>query len=271
MTGAQTSPESYAVLPSSVYVWRGFKSPAKTYDQFAQFLGSVFVPACVLLQPPAGLRAYLPTMVPQDRKPAALPDQTALMFWAAPQAHDLATRAIAVRIYQSLHGDAYDPVRSHTPEVPVSIATANGRLVPEQPYFLLNRTADWMLGEVDHLVGARRSDLTPANFLARVCAWAALFHADPPDEIDGALVCCGNDYAVAWMHGARHCTALSSALNELATLTVPVLRTSPRALSLPAGLWNDWAGLDLTRDTCINLQFARTRAPSIEPVKAGER
>jgi hypothetical protein len=263
--------ETYPVLPSSVYVWRGFKSPARTYDQFAQFLGSVFVPACVLLQPAVGLRAYLPTMVPQDRRPAAVPDQTALMFWATPDAHGLANHAVAVRIYQNLHGDAYDRTRSHTTEVPVAIVAASGRLVAEQPYFLLNRSADWMLGEVDHLVGARRSDLPAAEFLARACAWAVLFHANPPDEIDGALVCCGNDYVVAWVHGPRHGPALSSALNDLATLTVPVLRASPRAMTLPAGLWNDWSGLDMTRDTCLNIQFARTRTAAPVPVTPGGR
>jgi len=251
---------SYAVLPGSVYVWRGFKSPAKTYEQFAEFLGSVFVPACVLLQPPVGLSAYLPTMVPEDGKPAAVPDQTALMFWATAEAHDLANRAIAVRIYQNLHGDAYDMIKSHTPEVPVPIATASDALVAEQPYFLIDRSADWMLGDVHHLVGARCADLTPAEFLARAYAWAAAFHARPPDDVDGALVCCGTDYAVAWVHTVRRWPELAGALDGLASLTQPVLSAAPRAVGLLADLWTAWPGLDLTRDACLNLQFERGSA-----------
>jgi len=271
MTGkARSAAKPYPVLPSSVYVWRGFKSATQTYAQFAQFLGSVFVPACALLQPAVGLRAYLPTMVPQDGKPAALPDQTALMFWATPAAHDLANQAIAVRIYQNLHGDAYDMARSHTPEVPVSIAAAAGTLTAEQPYFLLDQPADWMLGAAQHLVGARRAALPAADFLAQAYAWAAAFRARPPAGVDGALVCCGNDYAVAWVHGPRRSPKLDAALDGLAALTVPALRAAPRALDLPAGLWSAWPGLDLTQDTCLNIQLARPPVARPTPGKPGK-
>jgi hypothetical protein len=262
------APKRYPVPPDSVYVWRGFKAPGKTYEQFAQFLGGIFVPACALLQPPVGLRAYLPTMVPQANKPSALPDQTALMFWATPQAHDLANKAIAVRIYQNLHGDAYDMVKSHTPEVPVSIATAKGALTAEQPYFLLDEPADWMLGSVHHLVGARRPDLKAADFLSQAFAWVSAFAAKPPAGIDGALVVCGNDYAAAWIHSAQRKPKLGAALAGLQALTVPALSAMPKPLTLNAGLWNDWPGLDLTKDSCINIQFARPPAGKTTPQKA---
>lgn len=308
MAATAKSAKSYPVPPDSVYVWRGFKAPGKTYEQFAQFLGSIFVPACALLQPPVGLRAYLPTMVPQEKKPAALPDQTALMFWATPAAHDLANKAIAVRIYQNLHGDAYDLVKSHTPEVPVSIASvggagrpasnetrnatrtasaaspsaaassavtssaaaaAGGSLVAEQPYFLIDQPADWMLGTTHHLVGARRADLKPADFLAQAYAWAAAFHAKPPAGVDGALVVCGTDYAAAWVHSAQRKPKLGAALKGLAALVVPQLSAMPKPLRIAAGLWNDWSGLDLTKDACINIQFARPPAGRTTPVKVG--
>lgn len=260
-----TPGETFPVAPNAVYVWRGFRSPALGYAQFAQFLGSVFVPACALLQPPVGLRAYLPTMVPQDGKPPAVPDQTALMFWATPQSHDRATKAIAVRIYQNLHGDVYDMARSKLPEVPVALNAASGALQAEQPYFLIDRPADWMLGRVRHLVGARRADLSPAGFLAAAYGWAAALHAHPPAGIDGALVCCGNDYAVAWVHGPDAHGEPGAALDGLAALTTPVLQAAARPLALPAGLWDDWPGLDLTQDSSLNLQFARPRASRAAP------
>jgi len=256
---------SYPVPADSVYVWRGFKSATLTYEQFVQFLGSTFVPACALLQPPVGLRAYLPTMVPPDGKPDAVPDQTALMFWATPQAHDLARKAIAVRIYQDLHGDAYDMARSGTPEVPVSITAASGSVAPEQPYHLVDSPADWMLGAVHHLVGARRQDLAAATFLAEAHAWATAFHAGPPRGVDGALVCCGNDYAVAWVHSPDPSATLGDALAGLAALTVPVLDSEQRPLELRAGLWDDWPGLDLTTDSCINIQLARPASAKPSP------
>jgi hypothetical protein len=259
------------VAPNSVYVWRGFKSAAMTYDQFASFLGSVFVPACALLQPPVGLRAYLPTMVPQAGKPAAVPDQTALMFWATPGSHDLANRAIAVRIYQNLHGDVYDMARSRTPEIPLPITGVTGALVPEQPYYLFDDPADWMRGTVDHLVGARRADLSSGDFLSSAFAWATTFREKPPRGVDAALVCCGNDYAVAWVHATSNKAKLDDVLDGLAALTVPVLHQKPRSLALPAGLWDDWPGLDLTKETCVNIQLRRPPITLAAPRKPSGR
>jgi len=265
-------PETFPVPPGCVYVWRGYmtRSPSgyqADYDKFAAFLGGVFVPGCALLQPKVGLRAYLPTMVPHDAS-VNVPDQTALMFWATPTAHDLAAKATAVRIYQNLHGDAYDMTRSKTPEVPVSIATTKGTLQPEQPYYLLDGPADWMLGSVHHLVGARPAQ-QPADFLTRACKWATDFHAKPPTGIDGALLCCGNDYVVAWVHGSADRADLSAALAGLAASCRPVLQTSPTSKSLPAGLWNDWPGLDLKANGSLNLQFARPMQTA--PVQPGNR
>jgi hypothetical protein len=255
--------DPYSVAPNSVYVWRGFMAAGASYAKFAGFLGSVFVPACALLQPAVGLRAYLPTMVPQANKPAPVPDQTALMFWATPESHNLAAQAIAVRIYQNLHGDAYDMVRSTLPEVPVAFAT--GTMQAEQPYSLLNEPADWMKGSVHHLVGGRRADLAQADFLNAADQWASGFVKQPPQGIDAALLCCGNDYLVAWVHSAKRNADLAASLDGLAALTVPVLRAAPQALKLPAGLWESWIGLDLTKDTCINVQFHRPSPSVIAP------
>ena len=135
---AEAAERSYPVPPDCVYVWRGFRAPNTTQDLFANFLGSTFVPACALLQPAVGLRAYVSCLVPQTTNPAAVPDQTALMFWAEPGAHDLATRSLAVRIYQNLHGGTYDMTRSHTTEVPIALPTAGGALTADQPYHLLD-------------------------------------------------------------------------------------------------------------------------------------
>jgi hypothetical protein len=252
------SPESFPVSPKAVYVWRGFKPAAHAYADFMSFLGTVFVPACALLQPRIGLRAYLPCMVPQDGKPPAVPDQTALMFWRDEYAHDQAKDAIACRIYSNLHGDVYDMTRSTLPEVPTHFAVGTP-LTPEQPYYLLDGDADWMLGAVQHLVGARPAAQTPAQFLAAVQAWAEDFVSRPDVALDGALLCCGNDYLVAWVHAADSTAALEASLAPLAALTAPVLETAAKPVTLPAGLWDAWPkGLDLTVASCLNLQLSRT-------------
>ena len=254
-----TPAHSCPVAPNAVYVWRGFMSAALNYDQFAAFLGTVFVPACVQLQPPIGLRAYLPTMVPQANKPAAVPDQTALMFWRTPAAHDEAKVALAERIYSNLHGDVYDMNRSSKPqqEVPKAIDATSGALEPEQPYYLLDGDADWMQGLVHHLVGARRPDLSASDFLTGAASWAKALRQQPPSCADAALVCCGNDYAVAWIHGTADSAALQPSLEALAKLTQPILSVDSHAVSMDAGLWDDWPGLDLSSAACLNIQFPR--------------
>lgn len=258
-------PDPYSVAPNSVYVWRGFMAAGTSYANFAQFLGSVFVPACALLQPRVGLRAYLPTMVPQVGKPAAVPDQTALMFWATPESHDLALKAVAIRVYQNLHGAGYDMVRSKLTEVPVAFP-GTGAVAAEQPYSLLNGQADWMKGSVHHLVGAIRADLGQADFLNAAGQWAASFVKQPPPEVDAALFCCGNGYLVAWVHSATPRADLSKSLDGLAALTAPVLNTAAQVSKLPAGLWDDWPGLDLSGNSCLNIQLHRPSPSVIAPL-----
>jgi hypothetical protein len=256
----------YAVPPDSVYVWRGFKSTTKTYDDFAHFLGNVFVPACALLQPRVGLRAYIPTMIPQANKPASVPDQTALMFWATPQSHNLANGAIAVRIYQNLHGDAYDMTTSHTPEVP-QLFVASKKMVPEQPYYLFDNPADWMRGQVRHVVGTRPANVNQGDFINNVSNWARDFQKSAPLRSDAALVVANEEYAAAWAHTPSTSINYDSALKEFSALVQPQLQISPRSTTLGAGLWNLWDGLDFTKEEnrSLNLKFRRYRQTNPQP------
>lgn len=252
-----SSNESYPVVASSVYVWRAFKPSSLKYEDFAAFLGTVFLPACVQLQPPIGLRAFLPAMVPQTNKPPAVPDQTALMFWRTPTAHDEAKVTLAERIYSNLHGGAFDMARSSLPEVPAKFDPATPALEPEQPYYLIDRLADWMLGSVHHLVGARRLDLTVPDFFAQAASAAKALQQATPAGVDAALVCCGDDYLVAWSHGTGDSLNLQQSLRGFANLTQPILSADAHPLQVAAQLWDDWSGFDLTVAPCLNMQFAR--------------
>lgn len=247
-------PAPQPVAADSVHVWRGFRAPAKSYADFAKFLGNVFVPACALLQPDAGLCAYLPSMPAQDGKPASVPDQTALMFWATQQAYTDAFNTVAVRAYTNLHGDVYDTTRSSA-QFPVPFA---GQVVAEQPYHLFDAPADWMLGTVRHLVGARPAAQPAADFLAAVQAWAAGYQSARPQGVDAALLCAGDDYVVFWEH--RPGDGDGSSLAGLAALVTPYLDKVAEPLA-PEGLWDDWAGFDLVTHDCANVQLRRP-APS---------
>lgn len=255
----------FPVAPDSVYVWRGFRSASTAQADFVKFLGTVFVPACALLQPSVGLRAYLPALVTPEGKPAAIPDQTALMFWAQPGAHDAATRALAVRVYQNLHGDAYDMQRSKLPEVPVPLTPQTTALVPEQPYYLLPQPSDWMRGRVHHLVAAFPPDRPAPEFLGAVRAWAAGFQAQPAAGVDGLLLCAGQGYVVAWAHAAPSSPSPATALDGLAALAPTWMRQNARRLRLSAGLWDDWPGLDLATNQCLNIQLRRPPSGQASP------
>lgn len=250
--------KSYPVAPDSVYVWRGFMSAQKSYAEFVNFLGSIFVPACALLQPKVGLRAYLPTLVPQDNKPPAVPDQTALMFWDTPQSHDLANSTLAVRIYQNLHGDLYDMNRSKLPEVPVKLPPDSNQFTAEQPYYLFDNAADWMLGNTQHLVASRPATLDVNSFQTSVYKWSLDFQHTAKD-IDGALVCCGNDYVAVWVHSSNADSNLSPVFSKMNSFLQVQTDIAPVSYIIREDLWNKWAGIDLTQaeNASLNIQLDR--------------
>lgn len=240
-----------AVAPDSVHVWRGFRAPGKSATDFASFLGSVFVPACALLQPEAGLRAYLPSLPKTAGKPDSVPDQTALMFWATQQAYHDAFETVAVRAYTNLHGDVYGPGSSA--QFPVALGSS---LVAEQPYYLIDQTADWMLGHVRHLVIARSPSAQPQAFLGEVYAWADELRNQPPSGIKGAIVCAGQSYAAAWLLGEPRG---DDPFGSLAKLGPVWLDAEAECTELPADLWTAWPGLQLAYPSCLNIQLKRPR------------
>lgn len=245
------TPVPTPVPPNSVRVWRGFRSETKSFEDFRTFLGTVFVPACSLLQPNAGLRAYLPAMPTQTGKPATVPDQTALMFWKDPQAHDEAFKTVAVRAYTNLHGDAYG--KGSISNVPVLLGDA---VAPDTPYYLIPRPADWMLGHVQHLVGANPHPDSGPAFLERVHDWAASLRDSPPEGLEGALLCANDHYVVAWLLWASS-AAPTAALDGLASLVTTYLHQAAETSPLPAGLWDDWPGIDLEVPGALNIQLVR--------------
>lgn len=252
--------KQYPVLPSSVYVWRGFKS-SSDFEKFSQFLGSVFVPSCALLQPNVGLRAYLPTLIPQNNKPEAIPDQTALMFWATPASHDLANETVAVRAYQNLHGDVYDMKKSHLPEIPVFFPKNIEKMSDEQPYFLFKNKADWMLGCVHHFVAARPTEISYELFSQLIFDWSKKIQEKNEDSIDAALVCKGKDYVVIWLHSPDENKKWSGMLNELEKKLTVQLNKELVNYDLNANLWSNWSGIDYSNENnyALNIQLIRPR------------
>jgi len=243
----------WPVAPDSVRVWRGYRTTDQNPDKFADPLGKTFVPACALLQPKAGLCAYVPSLVRKKDKSDGVPDQTALMFWKDEKAHDDATNTVAARAYQSMHGDMYDMKKSSS-QPPILLGLP---IKAEQPYFLITRESDWMLGSVYHFVGGRAPAATPADFLAAIGTWAGAYRNAPPAGADGALLCAGNDYVAFWEHRTSERSTAKTSYGPISLLAQTCLNKTAERYVLPAGLWQPWPGIKLTRHDCINIQLAR--------------
>jgi hypothetical protein len=240
------------IPPDSVHVWRGYKIPDQTYDQFTKFLGSIFVPACTLIQPPVGLHAYVPSMPNQEGKPSDIPDQTGLMFWKEKDSYTNGFKTVAVRSYTSMHTLVYsDNSKSGFP------IAFKGSVNIEQPYFLIDQPSDWMIGSVLHVVAGKKTDQTSLEFLQQVTAWISQYQANPSPGADGALVCVGTDYILLWEHFPEGIIPSLDHANALANALIPFLNKVADNTIPPAGLWDQWPGFDLQQQNCMNLQLKR--------------
>ncbi|MDY8138719.1 hypothetical protein [Aquimarina sp. 2201CG5-10] len=245
-----SKPKYEPIAPDAVHVWRGFQTPEKTYEEFVDFLGSVFVPACSLLQPNIGLHGYVPSLPNHENKPATVPDQTALMFWESPEIYKAGFRTVAVRSYTSMHTLVYNTETSKS-GFPIAY---DGKLAVDQPYYLIDKKSDWMSGTVHHLVGYKKEDQSNEEFLNLINEWAKDYSSP---NADGALLCVAEDYVVFWEHFPRQGRKPSSKFQKLANSVTPFLDETAKNFVLPAGLWDAWKGIDLIKENCINVQLDR--------------
>lgn len=233
--------------PSAVRVWRGFRAPAVELPAFYERLGTVFVPATVLMQIDAGLDAYVPTVLAGlADKPETVPDETAILFWESQDTYRDGFETLAVRAYTLTHGAVYTTASGA--EFPQPFA---GTLAPDQPYNLVDRAPDWMHGTVRHLVGARPRDVDPESFRAGLAG--VLVAASPPP---GAILCAGEDYVTYWQLEAQ-APPDPDPLAGLTALTAWNHTSTAQPTSLEVGLWEQWPGMTITPGQSLNMQFRR--------------
>lgn len=274
------------VPPDAVRVWRGFRLPSLEIAQFYSKLGTVFVPATVLMQIDAGLCAYTPT-VPAGLpgKPDGVPDETAILFWESQATYWNGFTRLAVRTYTLTHNGVYLTQNNQSrADFPVAFA---GGLTADQPVYLFDRAADWMHGAVTHVVAARPARLTPAAFLTSAAAVLSNIKESVP--LDGAIACAGNDYLVYWelgpiapgaKQGPSGVPLLQEALvdatgrlvprptgeaGRVPTPLAPLVDWSQSFAAaptfLPIGLWDEWSGMDVRAGSSLHLQFKRRGEP----------
>jgi hypothetical protein len=245
------------VSPGAVRVWRGYRLPSLELAQFYKSLGTVFVPATVLMQIDAGLHSYAPT-VPAGLpgKPDAVPDETAILFWASQATYWDGFTRLAVRTYTLTHNGVYITQNNQSrADFPVPFA---GALTADQPVHLFERPADWMHGAVTHFVAARPAKLDAAGFHAAVAKVLAKIRETV--ALDGAIACAGADYLVYWELGPLAPGAKQGPSG------VPLLQAAlpdwsqtftPAPTFLPISLWDEWSGMDVRAGSSFNMQFVR--------------
>jgi hypothetical protein len=241
--------EARTVPPDAVRVWRGFQTPTMQLADFLQRLNTVFVPATVAMQIDVGLDAYIPS-VPAGLpdKPPGTPDETAILFWDSQQTYRDGFGTLAVRTYTLTHAAVYAP--GSRADFPLKFA---GALAADQPYYLIDAPADWMHGHVRHLLGSRPDASTPDAFRAAVAT--ALPALEGASGLQGAIACAGDDYLAVWTLSAD--VAPSPQLDSLSALCGWHQLLDAAATHIPAGLWDQWAGLTIQSGDSLNMQFTR--------------
>jgi hypothetical protein len=256
MTEAAANP----VAPDAVRVWRGFRLPTLAPADFYSRLGTVFVPATVLMQIDVGLHSYTPT-VPGglEGKPDAVPDETAILFWESPATYWNGFTTLAVRTYTLTHNGVYLTSEGQSrADFPILF---DGSVTADQPVYLIDKPADWMHGHVEHLVAARPAATDPDTFHTAVAG--ALGKVQNSVPLDGAIACVGADYVVYWELSAAapgEKQGPSGIPIMLAACTDWSHVFTPAPTFVPVGLWDEWSGMDVVAGSSLNMQFTRRSA-----------
>jgi hypothetical protein len=249
-----TADKARLVPPDAVRVWRGYRLPTLDIPKFYSNLGTVFVPATVLMQIDAGLCSYTPT-VPAglDGKPDSVPDETAILFWDSQETYWNGFSTLAVRTYTLTHGGVY--TTQSGANLPVLFS---GSLKIEAPVYLFDKPADWMHGAINHLVAGRAANVDPVAFRTAIENVLSTIQKQVP--LEGAIACVGNDYLVYWELGS------AAPGTPTPPSGIPALQAAisgwnqvfkPAPTFLPIGLWDKWAGMDVRAGSSFNMQFKR--------------
>lgn len=248
----------YPVPADAVQIWTGYRNAGLTSAELLRHLGETFIPATALMQPPIGLRAYLPGVFSAEDLPAGVPEETALLFWDSQSACSASLGSLADRMYALAQSEVYDMSASGA-SFPVALTSP---LVVGQPYYLLDQPVDWMAGRAFQLL-IELPGGAGAELLSGLAGWARGVAGSPPDGLAGAYLLVGSSYLAwweLWADGAEPLATLREALSTYGRTVAggPLL---PAAITAPLDMV--WQGITVQAGDLYNLQFNR---PTASPV-----
>lgn len=247
-----------------IRVWVGYRL-AKTRqgagrEDFYKHLGSIFIPATVELMQPWGLLAYLPTVVPEDNNPLA-PDEVALVFYQSIDGYRrAATCSVGGRAYQLLHSTIFNFTTSNNEPSSHSgfPQRYNNRLLTgDQPayYTLFGENIPWQHGEAVVLIALYEGS-NPAEFATQLSKTLHSLHAEPPQNMDGAIFTVSGPLIVFWTHWHDTIT-MTNPLQNVPGLRV-IINTTSQHITVAESIVCDYPGIEVTAGDSFNLQFACT-------------
>lgn len=240
--------KQFQIPPDAVRIWRGFRGPTLALQDFFDRLGQTFVPSTVEMQIKNGLDVYIPT-IPAGLadKPSTVPDETAILFWDSQQTYHDGFKTLAGRTYTLTHGGVY--TSASRADFPILY---NGQLQMNTCYYLINKSADWMHGEVNHLVAAVPPGATTDVYGAYQ---KILTKIQSRGVVDGAIVCVGASYIVYWQLNGSDDPGFKALAD--ASGWQMVRTATPYTLPKGSALWDTWPGMNIVPGDSFNMQFVR--------------
>jgi hypothetical protein len=237
----------YPVPANAVHVWRGYRAAGTSPSSFLTQLGETFIPSATIMQPPIGLRAYLPGAFSSESLPSGVPEETALLFWDSQAAYAATSKTLSGRVYTNTHWRTYDMSLSSA-AFPASLASP---LVVDTPYMVLENAVDWMTGSACQLFLALPS---PPD-LGALATWAQGVASSPPAGLTGAYLLAGQSYILWWeLWSGEPSDALRTELAANGT----VIANGPNVPAVINGPFEGtWAGVTIAAGDMFNMQFNR--------------
>jgi hypothetical protein len=249
-------PTDLPAPPNAVRVWRGFRSRSLTPAKFLDKLGAVFIPSTVQLQPPLGMTAYLPAVVP-DEKPSSVPDEIALVFYESQDVYRETFQTLGGRVYAELHGSVFGQASRSDFPILIDAASDSGKLEPDTPYHLFDQETDWQHGSCKVLVGVRKKTQQVEAFHKAVLNWIKRERDRAPLGLDGAIVCVSDDCLTYWEHWRDQTVARETNIESLGKLVTPVMLEDAQPATVSPSLTSPFAGLRIAGGEFLNFQFQR--------------
>ncbi|MFB1298603.1 hypothetical protein ACAG24_024130 [Mycobacterium sp. pW049] len=248
-------PPSRLALPSAYTgsrIFRGYRNPALTKQEFYRELGHTFMPGTPLMQAPLGLAAYLPAVLNLPDYMDGYPDEIALIVYANRGVYDAKRQtSLSRRIYTHAHSAVFDMERSsgNFPGDP----NIGDQPELEQSWYLNWDSIDWQDGQTRIAFvapTAARDDF--ANALRQES-----FHKRELVKASGydQMVCIATPtYAALWLHSSD---PPSQPLDEVGILP-PDAEVIRDLICEPAYVVDDEeTGVDITDAAAFNWLFSR--------------